>query len=392
VQRTPTGQPSEETGETDPKKLFKGYCFHTPQGGHDHAVRAVINARFSLIAIGCADGEIRVYAARDYSGNIPASHAHSLGVSRSSSGALTSLIYSPDGYCLFAGYEKGWATWSVYGKPLSSSFGADYSIATTNDEQWLSGVRDASWIGGGSEILLLGQQHEVIWLLEMARSAVAGCYSSSNLFRTVLQSTSSVMVYRGYDLPDLTTISAEPFLWHTARIPSTYLLNQWPVKCTVISADGRYVAVAGRRGLAHYSVNSGRWKTFANGAAENEFQVRGGMCWYQNILVAAVEVNRTYELRLYSRERDLDEASVLHVQQMPAPIVLVTPSGEDSLLVYTYDNLLYHFIFASVSGSVGLVQVGQIAFHGIVRSPARVRGLSWILPESHGWNSARTGW
>jgi hypothetical protein len=29
-----------------------------------------------------------------------------------------------------------------------------------------------------------------------------------------------------------------------------------------------------------------------------------------------------------------------------------------------------------------LVQVGQIAFHGIVRSPARVRGLSWVLPDS----------
>jgi hypothetical protein len=50
-------------------------------------------------------------------------------------------------------------------------------------------------------------------------------------------------------------------------------------------------------------------------------------------------------------------------------------------LVYTYDNLLYHYIFTAVSGSIKLVQVGQIAFHGIVRSPARVRGLSWILPD-----------
>ncbi|KAM0322826.1 hypothetical protein ACHAQA_009167 [Verticillium albo-atrum] len=55
---------------------------------------------------------------------------------------------------------------------------------------------------------------------------------------------------------------------------------------------------------------------------------------------------------------------------------------EDSLLVYTYENLLYHFIFTPYAGSVRLVQLGQIAFHGIVRSPARVRGLSWILPES----------
>ncbi|KAB5580807.1 RIC1-domain-containing protein [Coniochaeta sp. 2T2.1] len=368
--------------DADPKKLYKGYCFHIPTGPNNRAVRSVINARFSLVAVGCADGSIHVYSARDYSGNIPPSHIHKLSVSTSISGQISTLSYSPDGYCLFAGYERGWATWSVYGKPLTASFGADNAVASANGEEWLTGVLDAAWIGGASELLLISRSHEAVWLLEMARSAVTGCYSAANLFRTVLQTTSSVMIYRGYDLPDLTSISAEPFLWHTTRIPATYLLNQWPIRCTVISPDGRYVAVAGRRGLAHYSIGSGRWKTFGNEAAENEFSVRGGMCWYQNILVAAVEVNRSYEIRLYSREGQLDVGSALFVQAMPAPVVLVTPSGEDSLLVYTYDNLLYHFIFAPVSGGVKLIQVGQIAFHGIVRSPARVRGLSWVLPES----------
>jgi hypothetical protein len=104
------------------------------------------------------------------------------------------------------------------------------------------------------------------------------------------------------------------------------------------------------------------------------------MCWYQNILVAAVEANRSFELRLYSRESALD-GTAAYTQQMVAPVVLITSTGEDSLLVYTYDNLLYHYIFASVSGSIKLIEVGHIAFHGIVRSPARVRGLSWILPS-----------
>ncbi|KAK4456972.1 RIC1-domain-containing protein [Cladorrhinum samala] len=382
VQRlSPARQDGESSEPPDPKKLFKGYCFHTPQTAHDAAVSCVINARFSLIAVGCADGIIRVYSARDYSGNIPPSHTHSLTVSPGVSGKLTTLNYAPDGYCLFAGFEKGWATWSVYGKPLSSSFNANHTIASTNREEWLSGIMDAAWVGGACELLLTSKDQEAIWSLEMARSAVTSCYSPANLFRTVLQSTSSIMVYRGYDLPDLTSISAEPSLWHTTRIPAGYLLNQWPIKCTTISADGRYVAVAGRRGLAHYSVNSGRWKTFGNEASESEFQVRGGMCWYQNILVAAVEANRSFELRLYSRETPLDSGTPTYVQQMSAPVVLITATGEDSLLAYTYDNLLYHYIFAPVSGSIRLIEVGHIAFHGIVRSPARVRGLSWILPE-----------
>lgn len=363
------------------KKLFRGYCYHIPEASDQFACKAAINARFSLIAVGCADGSIHVYTARDYVGNIPFSHRQRLSVSPNSSGKLTFLTYSPDGYCLFAGYEHGWATWSVFGKPGSTSFGTDRSLSEANDEGWLTGVQDGTWLSGGSEILLVGRGDTRIWILEMARSAVTGCFTTANISRTMLLTRSGIMVYRGYDLPDLTTISADASLWHTAQVPSSYLVEQFPMRCAVISSDGRYVAVAGRRGLAHYSINSGRWKTFVDENMENEFQVRGGMCWHQHILVAAIEAGDSYEIRLFSREATLDSSSVLHVERLPAPVVLIAPSGDDSLLVYTYDNLLYHYIFATTTGSMQLVQVGQIAFHGIVRSPARVRGLSWILPD-----------
>ena len=377
VQRLPLQKDADA-----PQRLFKGYCFHTPNTASLHATKATINARFSLIAVGCADGSIQVYTARDYVGNIPSSHVHKPSVSKQSSGNLTCLTYSPDGYCLFAGYENGWATWSVFGKPGATSFGVDRRISEEHDEGWLDGVKEATWLGGGSEMLIIGREDARLWTVEMARSAITGCYASANISRTLLQTTSGLMVYRGYDLPDLTTISAESSLWHNVQIPSSYLVDQWPLRCSVISADGRYVAVAGRRGLAHYSINSGRWKTFVNEHMENEFQVKGGMCWYQHILVAAVEAGDSFELRLFSRESALDSSLMLHVQVLPAPVVLIAPSGEDSLLVYTYDNLLYHYIFTALSGTIKLVQVGQIAFHGIVRSPARVRGLSWILPDN----------
>ncbi|VUC36160.1 unnamed protein product [Clonostachys rosea] len=383
VQRYHHRPESRDAKEADAKRLFKGHCFHTPKSESQYARRAVINARFSLIAVGCEDGSVQVYYVRDYAGNVTLSHAHQIPVSSSASGAFTTLSYSPDGYCLFAGFEKGWSTWSMYGKLGSNSFGSEEIISKINGEEWLRGLTEASWIGGGTEILMVGRQHEAVWSLEMAKSAVTGCYNEANVLRSVLQTPTSVMVYRGYDLPDLTSISAEPFLWHTSRVPASYLLKQWPIRQTVISPDGRYVAVAGRRGLAHYSVNSGRWKTFDNEAAENEFQVRGGMCWYQHVLIAAVECsNKTFELRLFSRETALDNARVLHREELPAPVVLVTTSGDDSLLVYTYENLLYHYILAPFNGSIRPIQVGQIAFHGIIRSPARVRALSWLLPDS----------
>ncbi|KAF2019021.1 RIC1-domain-containing protein [Aaosphaeria arxii CBS 175.79] len=359
--------------------LFKGHGFHNPETAAEHGVIAAINARFSLLAVGCNNGEICVYTARDYTGNIPLSHK--LRPNTSSPGKLTVMAYSPDGYCLFAGYEQGWAMWSVYGKPGATSFVTDRTLSQTHEEGWLLGIRDAFWVGGGSELLLLGNHDNRVFLLEMARSGITGCFSSANVSRSLMQTSSGFMIYRGYELPDLTTISADVSLWHHVQVPSHYLIDQWPIRSAVISSDGRYVAVAGKRGLAHYSVHSGRWKTFDDPFIENEFTVRGGMCWFQHVLIAAVESQDDYQIRIYSRELALDNDHIMHVQHLPSPIVIIAPSGEDSLLVYTYDNILYHYIISVANASVKLVQVGQIALHGIIRAPPRVRALSWILPE-----------
>lgn len=87
------------------------------------------------------------------------------------------------------------------------------------------------------------------------------------------------------------------------------------------------------------------------------------------------------QIRLYSRETDLDNSLFLHVETLPAPIILISLVGYDSLLAYTLDNILYHYVITPTKDTVKLIQVGQLTFHGIIRSPSRVRGLSWILPE-----------
>lgn len=87
------------------------------------------------------------------------------------------------------------------------------------------------------------------------------------------------------------------------------------------------------------------------------------------------------QIRLYSRETDLDNSLLLHVETLPSPIVLISLVGYDSLLAYTLDNILYHYVITPTKDTVKLIQVGQLTFHGIIRSPSRVRGLSWILPE-----------
>lgn len=361
------------------RNLFQGFCFRDAETGNPGATKVAINARFSLIAVGCTDGSIEAYGVKDYAGNIPLSHKYRLPAGMASPGQLTHLMYSPDGYSLFAGYENGWCMWSVYGKPGASSFGTDKVMSESNGERWLQGVREAFWVGGGCELVILCPADDRIWLVEIARQAAAGCLSPTNIARGLLQASTAITLYQGHDVQDLTSLSSDVQLWQTVQIPNAYLLHQWPIKVAAVSSDSKYVAVAGRRGLAHYSITSSRWKTFDDAAAEHDFAVKGGMCWHQHFLIAAVEAGNRHQLRIYSREKALERT--VHVEELAAPALLITMSGSDSLLVYTHDNILMHFIMTTSGNSVKLVQVGQIGFHGIIRAPPRVRAISWILPE-----------
>ncbi|KAK6539739.1 hypothetical protein TWF694_009939 [Orbilia ellipsospora] len=384
VQRLPSSE-AEATG-----RLFKGYCFHQPQSEDYMATKASINARFSLIAVGTSCGQIHVYNARDYVGNIPLSHTIIPPASKWSAGKLTFLAWSPDGYALCAGFESGWALWTTYGKLIGSTFAADNVEKERFNDAYLDGLLDGAWLPGGVEIALISEKRiedestkksENVYIMELARSSTTGMFNAQNISRTVLQTPSKLLVYRGYDQSDLQTLSTEQTLWHHVPMPPTYLVDNYPIRQVSISPDGRYIAIAGRRGLAHYSVHSGRWKTFVNDTMENDFVVRGGMCWYHHILVAAVESDDMSELRLYSRELQLDNTLILHIETLPSPVVLITLTGDDGLLAYTHDNVLYHYIFTTTKDTVMLRLVGQITFHGIVRAPARVRSISWILPE-----------
>lgn len=241
-------------------------------------------------------GFIYVYNARDYNGNVPLSHKLSAPVFQP--GRVTFVTWSPDGYCLMVGYSEGWATWSVYGKPGGSSFHGNQLAPEKPNEHYLGGVKGGCWMANGGNLLLLKDSgDERIWNLEFAKSAITGCFSCVNIARPMLQTGEKLLIYRGYDKDDITMISQDiSVLWYTFDMPAAYLADNWPIRSAVTSPDGRYVAIAGTRGLAHYSVNSGRWKMFMNEQMEQDFVVRGGMCWYQHILIAAVEAGDSHEV------------------------------------------------------------------------------------------------
>ena len=77
----------------------------------------------------------------------------------------------------------------------------------------------------------------------------------------------------------------------------------------------------------------------------------------------------------------MNERSLVFSEDLSSPVVVMAQTGEDSLLVYTAENNLYHYVINPSTTSIQLIQVGQIGLHGIVRAPARVRAVTWYVPD-----------
>lgn len=327
-------------------------------------------------------------------------------------GPVRCLSWSSDGHAIAVGWERGFAVWSTYGKLMGCSLVESWDNVSRNfSDRFMWGVNGMFWGPGNTELFLLCPQNDrpqiydhtrsaredviengtagstlldvdaQLFVLPFAKSAVASQHSPDNTRYAFIQLDDSVLVYRGSDQPDMSIINPESDVWQTIKIPQAYLAANWPIRYACISSDGRLIAVAGRRGLAHFSSLSGRWKTFDNSAHEQSFAVRGGLQWYQHVLVAACQTANDFELRLYSRDSPLDNASVLYTEKLPSEVIL-TSLFDNSLLVYTADNTLYHFLIAITTHEIKLTLCGSIAFDGVVGEPARVRGMSWLIPHS----------
>ena len=126
-------------------------------------------------------------------------------------------------------------------------------------------------------------------------------------------------------------------------VPDTCLLFFVSVGCKVCTfplhvlqyvccdANCSLLAVAGRNGVAHYSLKQRRWHLFGNESQEEDFVVTGGMVWWRGayLVVGAYNIPANDdELRLYSQQHKLDDQFSTVVKQ-PAQV-----SGIESNLRY----------------------------------------------------------
>lgn len=140
-----------------------------------------------------------------------------------------------------------------------------------------------------------------LFTLSFAKSALTSYLHSDNAKRGLLLADDRILLYNnGGDYQENnTTIDPAAVAWTHIQYPALYITDHWPIRYASISSDGKYIAIAGKRGFAHYNAISNRWKLFGNQHQEQSFLVRGGMVWYKNIIIVACESlqYKTYEVR-----------------------------------------------------------------------------------------------
>lgn len=87
------------------------------------------------------------------------------------------------------------------------------------------------------------------------------------------------------------------------------------------------------------------------------------------------------QIRLYSRDHELSNQNVLHREVLAAPVVILS-LVDNSLLVYSADNTLQHYLVVPTAETIKLHLCGSITFNGIIAAPNAVRMLSWMIPTS----------
>ena len=87
------------------------------------------------------------------------------------------------------------------------------------------------------------------------------------------------------------------------------------------------------------------------------------------------------QIRLYSRDAELANKNVLHREVLTSPIIVLS-LVDNSLLVYTADNNLHHYLVIPTPDTIKTHFCGSINFNGIIASPSSVRTLSWMLPSA----------
>ncbi|QSL66326.1 hypothetical protein MERGE_000704 [Pneumocystis wakefieldiae] len=370
--------PSVKSKNQENIRNWTGVCLYVPETEEDHIVKTDINIHLSLIAFGCKNGKIKIYYT-EKSKNI-ITYLYTIALDDIDvTGNIECMTWSEDGYVIFVGFQNIWSLWSAYGNLLCSKPNVD-AFENSNEEIFMGGVSHALWFNEGAELIIASNKEKSngkLWKINMARSIRRFSLNPENPFNFILQVSDVFLIYKGHEESDIDIINPKKVHWKHIQIPLNYFYDNWSIKYTAISTCSEHLAIAGYYGMAYYNFKTERWKIIVKDT-NLSFRVSGGMCWYQDVLIASTSFNNTYQLKLFSRKKTVDDIQILSFVDIGVPIYLLTLISEN-LLLYTGNNSILQYLIIMEDTKVKLLLVGSINLKDIVYYPKSLRAFTWCF-------------
>lgn len=355
-----------------------------------------VNNKYRLMAFGCASGSVLVYMIDTTTGSMQLSHKLELTPKHypdiyNKTGPVKLICWSPDCSVVMVTWEcGGLSLWSVFGAHLICTLGEDFIHRSDGTKKDPLKISSMSWGAEGYHLWVLPHKQERrrqeeqeqdvemvappnssalqagILQFHFIKSALTVNPCTSNQEQVLLHGEDRLYLtcgdptqihsnsdthphthlhpHDGSPLhpppnPDsslsqgLSTLLGHKH-WHVVQIHSTYLESNWPIRFAAIDTAGQCMAVAGRRGFAHYSLFTRKWKLFGNITQEQNMTVTGGLAWWNDFVVVACYnfIDQQEQLRLYQRSSNLDNA-----------FASVTKLHSDTLLLNVFRDMVILF-------------------------------------------------
>ncbi|XP_069682235.1 guanine nucleotide exchange factor subunit Rich isoform X2 [Periplaneta americana] len=368
----------------------------------EDATCASVNHKYRLIAFGRKNSQAVVYCIDESTGGLEVSH-HIVLSSKDypgSPGHVQGIRWTPDGCAMAVAWEHGGLSlWSTFGALLMCTLGWDYGLHVDLARCNPLHIHSMEWSAEGYQLWMVKRQPDhdpggpgsvdSVIQLDFVKSALTVNPCMSHQSHLYLQGEDRMFVNLGDNLTkvyherprdqlssslygsedvfvDVGNLMVTSTLtgskqWTVVPIPSAYSGTNWPIRYTAIDSEGQNLAVAGRTGLAHYSMVTRKWKLFGNETQEKDFVVTGGLLWWRDQVVMgcySIVENRD-EIRIYPRDARLDNMFV-KVTRMLAQVLLLNTLRDRLITFCANGQISIYSLSVKENHSLGGVEVGLL--------------------------------
>lgn len=165
--------------------------------------------------------------------------------------------------------------------------------------------------------------------------------------------------------------------WIIITLPTQYAASNWPIRYSAIDESGNNIAVAGRTGMALYSLQTRKWKLFGNETQEKDFVVSGAILWWNNFVILGSYslLDHSDEIRMYPKDSKLDNrfASIIKIS---SPVMLMN-IYKNQLIMFTSDGYVTIYAIAQHQmDTVNLIKFKVYDIKNLCVHPACVVSVS----------------